>query len=156
MLVQIKMTPAVSKSFRAVLPGMTCDQVALLRRYSADNFAASAVFDESGDVIWLATRDRTRALLAHRRSARAVLAKLNIKCSLRGIWMVLATEEAVRAAAVAQSCCAATGNHHHHQETSHGAANESSSTPREDGEAKVILLGRQARGAGKLGFEVLW
>ena len=146
-LVQIKMTPAVSKSFRAVLPGMTCDQVALLRRYSADNFAASAVFVESGDVIWLATRDRTRALLAHRRSARAVLAKLNIKCSLRGVWMVLATEEAVRAAA-------ATGNHHH-QETSHGAANESSSTPREDGEAKVILLGRQARGAGKLSFEVM-
>ena len=140
---QIKMTPAVSKSFRAVLPGMTCDQVALLRRYSADNFAASAVFVESGDVIWLATRDRTRALLAHRRSARAVLAKLNINCSLRGVWMVLATEEAVRA----ESC--------HHQETPHGAANESSSTPREDGEAKVILLGRQARGAGKLSFEVM-
>ena len=145
MLVQIKMTSAVSKSFRAVLPGMTCDQVALLRRYSADNFAASAVFVESGDVIWLATRDRTRALLAHRRSARAVLAKLNINCSLRGIWMVLATEEAVRAAAAAQSC--------RHQETPHGA--ESSSTPREDGEAKVILLGRQARGAGKLSFEVM-
>ena len=87
--------------------------------------------------------------------ARAVLAKLNINCSLKDIWMVLATEEAVRAAAVAQSCCAATGNHHHHQETSHGAANESSSTPREDGEAKVILLGRQARGAGKLSFEVM-
>ena len=146
-LVQIKMTSAVSKSFRAVLPGMTCDQVALLRRYSADNFAASAVFVESGDVIWLATRDRTRALLAHRRSARAVLAKLNINCSLKGIWMVLATEEAVRAAAAVQSC--------HHQETSHGAANESSSTPREDGEAKVILLGRQARGAAKLSFEVM-
>ena len=146
MLVQIKMTPAVSKSFRAVLPGITCDQVALLRRYSADNFAASAVFDESGDVIWLATRDRTRALLAHRRSARAVLAKLNINCSLRGIWMVLATEEAVRAAAAAPC---------RHQETPHGAANESSSTPREDGEAKVILLGRQARGAGKLSFEVM-
>ena len=146
-LVQIKMNSAVSKSFRAVLPSMTCDQVALLRRYSADNFAASAVFVESGDVIWLATRDRTRALLAHRRSARAVLAKLNINCSLRGIWMVLATEEAVRAAAAAQSC--------HHQETPHGAANESSSTPREDGEAKVILLGRQGRGAGKLSFEVM-
>ena len=146
-LAHIKMTSAVSKSFRAVLPGMTCDQVALLRRYSADNFAASAVFVESGDVIWLATRDRTRALLAHRRSARAVLAKLNINCSLKGIWMVLATEEAVRAAAAAQSC--------HHQETSHGAANESSSTPREDGEAKVILLGRQARGAAKLSFEVM-
>ena len=121
--------------------------MALLRRYSADKFAASAVFVESGDVIWLATRDRTRALLAHRRPARAVLAKLNINCSLRGIWMVLATEEAVRAAAAAQSC--------HHQETPPGAANESSSTPREDGEAKVILLGRQARGAGKLSFEVM-
>ena len=155
MLVQIKMTPAVSKSFRAVLPGMTCDQVALLRRYSADNFAASAVFDESGDVIWLATRDRTRSAAAHRRSARAVLAKLRIPTAgLKGAWLVLATEEAVRAAAVAQSCCAATGNHHH-QETSHGAANESSSTPREDGEAKVILFGRQARGAGKLSFEVM-
>ena len=144
------MTLPTSKSFRIVLPSLAYEDVARLRRYCQDCFSASAVFSEPGDapqVIWLATRDRTRALLAHRRSARAVLAKLNINCSLRGIWMVLATEEAVRAAA-------ATGNHHH-QETSHGAANESSSTPREDGEAKVILLGRQARGAGKLSFEVM-
>ena len=50
-------TSAVSKSFRAVLPGVACDKVALLRRYCADNFVASAVFVESGDVIWLATSD---------------------------------------------------------------------------------------------------
>ena len=100
----------------------------------------------------------------HTEDPHALLAKLNIAtCGLKGTWLVLATEEAVRAAVEqerggpAQSCCAAPGNRDC-QETrraSPSVANESSSTPREDGEAKVILLGRQARGAGKLSFEVM-
>ena len=78
---------AISKSFRAILPSMSADDVTKLRRYCAENFAASAVFVDSpgerasaalAEVVWLATRDRTRAVTSHRRSARAVLAKLRI------------------------------------------------------------------------------
>ena len=78
---------AISKSFRAILPSMSADDVTKLRRYCAENFAASAVFVDSpgerasaalAEVVWLATRGRTRAVMSHRRSARAVLAKLHI------------------------------------------------------------------------------
>ena len=109
---------ATSKSFRAVLPssahgarlgGLTADDVAKLRRYCAENFAASVVFVDSLDeratlpsagpaeIVWLATRDRTRPVASHRRSARAVLAKLHIPTAgLKGTWPVLEGDEAVR------------------------------------------------------------
>ena len=100
---------ATSKSFRAILPHMAADDVTKLRRYCAENFAASAVFVDSpgerasaalAEVVWLATRDRTRAVTSHRRSARAVLAKLRIPTAgLKGTWLVLDTDEAVRVAA---------------------------------------------------------
>ena len=94
----MKMNLPTSKSFRIVLPSLACEDVKRLRRYCQDCFSASAIFTEPAQVIWLATRERTRSAAAHRRSARAVVAKLNIKCCLRGTWLVLATEEAVRAA----------------------------------------------------------
>lgn len=100
---------ATSKSFRAVLPSLAAGDIDRLRRYCDANFAACAVFqDRPGDraectagdhaqVIWLATRDRTRSAAAHRRSARGVLAKLRISAAgLKG-WLVLAADEAVRA-----------------------------------------------------------
>ena len=100
---------ATSKSFRAILPNMSADDVTKLRRYCAENFAASAVFVDSpgerasealAEVVWLATRDRTRAVTSHRRSARAVLAKLHIPTAgLKGTWLVLDTDVAVRVAA---------------------------------------------------------
>jgi hypothetical protein len=99
-------------SARSVRPeAVAGDDVAKLRHYCEDNFAASAVFVDSpgertdcvaaGDaqIVWLAMRDRTRATTSHRRSARAVLAKLRIPTTgLRGTWLALATDEAVRAA----------------------------------------------------------
>jgi hypothetical protein len=98
-----------SKSFRAILPSMSADDVTKLRRYCAENFAASAVFVDSpgerasealAEVVWLGTRDRTRAVTSHRRSARAVLVKLHIPTAgLKGTWLVLDTDEAVRVAA---------------------------------------------------------
>ena len=104
---------AISKSFRAILPSMSADDVTKLRRYCAENFAASAVFVDSpgerasaalAEVVWLATRDRTRAVTSHRRSARAVLAKLRIPTAgLKGTWLVLETDEAVRGAAAHHS-----------------------------------------------------
>ena len=92
---------ATSKSFRAILPNMAAEHVTKLRRYCAENFAASAVFvDSPAEVVWLATRDRTRAVTSHRRSARAVLAKLDIPTArLKGTWLVLEADEAVRVAA---------------------------------------------------------
>ena len=61
------------------MPDMAAGDVTKLRRDCADNFAASAVFVDSperasaalAEVVWLATRDRTRAVTSHRRSARA-------------------------------------------------------------------------------------
>ena len=53
---------ATSKSFRAILPNMAADDVTKLRRYCAENFAASAVFVDSpgerasaalAEVVWL-------------------------------------------------------------------------------------------------------
>ena len=90
-----------SKSLRAILPNASADDVTKLRCYCAENFAASAVFvDSPGEVVWLGTRDRTRAVTSHRRSARAVLAKLRIPTAgLKGTWLVLDTDEAVRVAA---------------------------------------------------------
>ena len=169
------MTLPTSKSFRIVLPSLACQDVARLRRYCQDGFSASAVFTEPGDapqVIWLATRDRTRCAAAHRRSARAVLAKLRIPTAgLKGAWLVLATEEAVRAAieqeqgGLAQCCCATPCERYNREtrSTSPGAANESSrssggSTPYEDAdgeEVKVIPLGRQERVARMFSFEVV-
>ena len=100
---------ATSKSFRAILPNMAAEHVTKLRRYCAENFAASAVFIDSpgerasaalAEVVWLGTRDRTRAATSHRRSASAVLAKLDIPTAgLKGTWLVLEADEAVRVAA---------------------------------------------------------
>ena len=68
-----------SKSFRAILPNMAPEHVTKLRRYCAENFASAVFVDSPGErasaalaeVVWLATRDRTRAVTSHKRSARA-------------------------------------------------------------------------------------
>ena len=147
----MKMNLPTSKSFRIVLPSLACEDVERLRRYCQDCFSAHAIITDPGDaqVIWLATRDRTRSAAAHRRSARAVLAKLNIPTScLRGTWLVLATEDAVRAAVEQTDPAQSTGDRHH-QETRTAAP----SAANED-DVKVIQLGRNG-GAGTLSFEVV-
>ena len=62
---------ATSKSFRAILPNMAAEHVTKLRRYCAENFAASAVFVDSpgerasealAEVVWLGRRDRPGAV----------------------------------------------------------------------------------------------
>ena len=174
---------ATSKSFRAILPSMSADDVAKLRRYCAENFAASAVFvDSPGEVVWLATRDRTRAVTSHRRSARAVLVKLHIPTTgLKGTWLVLDTDEAVRVAAAQHRVDRPMQLRHQAQSTSaassfvaddavlqgsralRGAARAGHTTPRskedvdEDPNVKVIVLGNSHRGgaASSFSFEVL-
>ena len=106
-----------SKSFRAVLSGMTPADVEQLAEYCALNFASSAVFTDDGgagpaQVVWLATRDRTRTALSHRSSARAVLRKLKLPSEhLKGTWLVLAADDAVRAAAERRPERRAAGQH---------------------------------------------
>ena len=180
---------ATSKSFRAILPNMAADNMTKLRRYCAENFAASAVFVDSpgerasaalAEVVWLATRDRTRAVTSHRRSARAVLAKLRIPTTgLKGTWLVLDTDEAVRVAAAhrvdrpmhfcyqAQSAIlaprAAFSSSAADDAALRGAARAGDTTPRskedvdEDPNVKVIVLGNSHRGgaASSFSFEVL-
>ena len=178
---------ATSKSFRAILPNIAAEHVTKLRRYCAENFAASAVFvDSPAEVVWLATRDRTRAVTSHRRSARAVLAKLRIPtASLRGTWLVLDADEAVRAAAAehrvngqllyqARSPIESRAPHAAFSGLADDAALQGTRAPRdtaraedtdsrgkegvhEDPDVKVIELGKSYRGgaANSFSFEVL-
>ena len=186
---------ATSKSFRAILPNMAAEHVTKLRRYCAENFAASAVFVDSpgerasaalAEVVWLGTRDRTRAVTSHRRSARAVLAKLHIPTSgLRGTWLVLDADEAVRAATAehrvdgqllyqARSPIESRGPHAAFSGVADDAALQGTRAPREtaraedtdsrgkegvheDPDVKVIELGKSYRGgaANSFSFEVL-
>eukprot|EP00959_Pyramimonas_sp_CCMP1952_P055755 1165124-Pyramimonas_sp.AAC.1 len=169
---------------------MAADDVTKLRRYCAENFAASAVFVDSpgerasaalAEVVWLATRDRTRAVTSHRRSARAVLAKLRIPTiGLKGTWLVLDTDEAVRAAAAhrvdwpmqlrhqaqstsAASSCVAVDAVLQGSRAPREAARAQAVAPRckegvaEDLDVKVIVLGNSHRGgaASSFSFEVL-
>ena len=122
---------------------MSANDVTKLRRYCAENFAASAVFADSperasaalAEVVWLATRDRTRAVTSHRRSARAVAASSCVADDA-----VLQGSRALR-----------------------GAARAGDTTPRskedvdEDPNVKVIVLGNSHRGgaASSFSFEVL-
>ncbi len=92
---------ASSKSFRVVLR-LTEDARERLDRYCTANFALHALFrDDPGDahVIWLATRDKARTAAAFRRAVRGLFSRLRIDTSrLRGTWLVLETDDAVRAA----------------------------------------------------------
>ena len=64
-----------SKSFRAILPPISEEEVQRLRAWSAENCAAATVFRESECVIWLASKERARSREAFLRSVRGVLKK---------------------------------------------------------------------------------
>jgi hypothetical protein len=99
-----------SRSFRVVLR-LTEDERDRLDAYCEANFALHVLFrDAPGDahVIWLATRDKPRTAAAFRRSVRGLLSRLRVDASrLRGTWLVLETDDAVRTA-VAQHRANAT------------------------------------------------
>ena len=91
-----------SKSFRVVLR-LSADERDRLDAYCEENFALHALFrDAPGDaqVIWLATRDRPRTAAAFRGAVRGLLSRLRVDTSrLRGTWLVLEADDAVRTAA---------------------------------------------------------
>ena len=89
-----------SKSFRAILPPLSNEEVQRLQAWSAANCAAATVFREPECVVWLASKERARSREAFLRSARGVLKKLTIDVTrLRGRWLVLAEDSVVRAEA---------------------------------------------------------
>ena len=89
-----------SKSFRAILPCLSDEEVRRLQAWSAENCAAATVFRESGFVVWLASKERARSREAFLRSVRGVLKRLAINVTrLRGRWLVLAEDSVVRAEA---------------------------------------------------------
>jgi len=89
-----------SKSFRAILPPLSEQEVRRLRAWSAENCAAATVFRESECVVWLASKERARSREAFLRSVRGVLKRLAIDVTrLRGRWLVLAEDSVVRAEA---------------------------------------------------------
>ena len=91
-----------SKSFRVVLR-LSADEHERLDAHCEENFAVHALFrDAPGDaqVIWLATRDKPRTAAAFRRAVRGLLSRLRVDTSrLRGTWLVLEADDAVRTAA---------------------------------------------------------
>ena len=91
-----------SKSFRVVLR-LSADERDRLDAYCEENFALHALFrDAPGDaqMIWLATRDKPRTAAAFRRAVRGLLSRLRVDTShLRGTWLVLEADDAVRTAA---------------------------------------------------------
>ena len=103
---------SVGKSFRAALPSLRGDQMETLRRWSLANCASTVLLhDSGGGVTWLATRERSRTAAAHMRSARATLKKLLIDTRrLRGRWLVLASDDVVRAEAAARCAGPPRGN----------------------------------------------
>ena len=102
----------MGKSFRAALPSLRGDQMETLRRWSLANCASTVLVHDSGGVVtWLATRERSRTAAAHMRSARATLKKLLIDTRrLRGRWLVLASDDVVRAEAAARCADPTRGN----------------------------------------------
>ena len=89
-----------SKSFRAILPPLSEEEVQRLWAWSAENCAVAAVFRESECVVWLASKERARSREAFLRSVRGVLKRLAIDVTrLRGRWLVLAEDSVVRAEA---------------------------------------------------------
>ena len=89
-----------SKSFRAILPPLSEEEVQRLRAWSAENCAAATVFREADCVVWLASKERARSREAFLRSVRGVLKRLAIDVTrLRGRWLVLAEDSVVQAEA---------------------------------------------------------
>ena len=86
-----------SKSYRAVLPDLSEQELARLRQRAADNCSASTISREDGAVVWLASRDRARNRGAFLRSVRRTVIQLGVDVTrLRGRWLLLADDCVVR------------------------------------------------------------
>jgi len=101
---------ATSKSFRAQLPVLSSDELERLRRWGAENCAASVLHPEDSCVMWLVTRERARTREDFARAVRGTFKKLSLDASRlkKGHWLVLACDEAVRAEVAASQAASAT------------------------------------------------
>ena len=90
-----------SKSFRAILPSLTEEELQRLGAWSEEYCAAASVFrdDDCQCVIWLASKERLRTREAFMRFCRKTLQRLAVRTKPRGRWLILADEESVRSEA---------------------------------------------------------
>jgi hypothetical protein len=88
-----------SKSFLAVLPILSDEELQRLRAWSEENCAAASIFREDDCVIWLASKERARSREAFMRFCRSTLQRLAIRAKPRGRWLILANETSVRSEA---------------------------------------------------------
>ena len=88
-----------SKSFRAVLPILSDEELQRLRAWSEENCAAASIFRDNDCVIWLASKDKARTREAFMRFCRNTLQRLAIRAKPRGRWLILADEGSVRSEA---------------------------------------------------------
>ena len=132
-----------AKSFRAVLPDMSEECSAKLRRWSLENCASTAVSREDGDVVvWLATRDRCKTRENFMRSIRTTLRRLNIDARPRGRWLELACDEVVAAEAASLQFSAEDGGAQEPDSPSQGSPSSSGERAHgeDGGDEKVIFL----------------
>ena len=94
-----KMSHQTSKSFRATLPNASDDQLQLLKTWADANCSKSVLLrDESGVVVWLASRERARSKSAFLKSTRALLKDFGFDVeALKRPWLAFSTEDVVDA-----------------------------------------------------------
>ena len=88
-----------SKSFRAVLPILSDEELQRLRAWCEENCAAASIFRDDNCVIWLASKERARSREAFMRFCRSTLQRLAIRARPRGRWLILANDTIVRSEA---------------------------------------------------------
>ena len=77
-----------SKSFRAVLPILSDEELQRLRAWSEENCAAASIFRDDNCVIWLASKERARSREAFMRFCRSTLQRLAIRARPCGRWFI--------------------------------------------------------------------
>ena len=156
-----------SKSYRAILPALSDDELYRLRAWSQATCATSVLFRDRGAhaadcVVWLATKERPRAREAFMRSIRGTLKRLNIDPSrLRGTWLVLANDDVVfrETHATRAECmdglapCVPVSPPQ--SRLPPNKPSQLTPVPQEDGDAKIIHLTGSARRTACSGIQVV-
>lgn len=160
-----------SKSYRAILPPLSDDELLRLRAWSEEHCATSALFRDGGAggascVVWLATKERPRPREAFMRSIRGTLKRLGIDTSrMRGTWLALTESNIVlqESRAARAECPVAAGPSTTVGIAQQGAllpkpsnkAPSSSQVPQEDSDEKIIHLSGSARRTACSGIQVV-
>jgi hypothetical protein len=137
-----------SKSYRAILPPLSDDELLRLRAWSEEHCATSASFRDGGAggascVVWLATKERPRPREAFMRSIRGTLKRLGIDPSrLRGTWLAVTESNIVlqESRAARAECPVAAG-----PSTTLGIAQQGGAPTQANKQSAVVILGVAGR-----------